>query len=292
MGACRLVLPNERLDLAGLSPNPPKGTDKDEVERRRDVLLKELGELEDLLFFASRHGVLMVFQGMDTAGKDGAIRRILSGLNSLGVRVAGFKRPTDEELGHDFLWRVHRQTPRRGDIVMFNRSHYEDVLVVRVHGLAPAPVIEQRYEHINAFERLLLDADTILLKFFLHISKDEQERRLLEREEQAETSWKLAAADWQEREHWEAYQEAYEVALARCSTERAPWRIVPAEKKWYRDFAILEALVEALRPYREAWHERLAQTGERARKELAAYRGTEPKSSGGRNRETRPEPKP
>ncbi|MCW5941214.1 MAG: hypothetical protein KIS66_03220 [Fimbriimonadaceae bacterium] len=272
MSGCRIVRPNEFLELSDLSPEPPKGTDKDAVEERRDALLKELGELEDLLFFASRHSVLLVFQGMDTAGKDGAIRRILAGLNSLGVRVAGFKRPTEEELGHDFLWRVHRQTPRRGDIVLFNRSHYEDVLVVRVHGLAPPEAIEGRYGHINAFERLLLDNDTILLKFFLHISKDEQKRRLLEREEQPETAWKLAAADWKEREHWDAYQEAYALALARCSPPEAPWRVVPAEKKWYRDFAVLEALVEALRPYRQEWNDYLDRTGARAKAELAEYR--------------------
>lgn len=274
MGACLVVQPEERINLAKLSPDPPKGADKDDVERRRDALLKELGELEDLLFFAGRQGLLMVFQGMDTAGKDGAIRRILSGLNSLGVRAAGFKRPTDEELGHDFLWRVHRQTPRRGEIVLFNRSHYEDVLVVRVHDLAPSNVIERRYDHINAFERLLRDSDTILLKFFLHISKEEQERRLLEREEQTQTAWKLAAADWRERERWDAYQEAYERALERCSPAEAPWLIVPAEKKWYRDFAVLEAMVEALRPYRAAWTEHLERMGERALAELAEYRRT------------------
>ena len=194
-----------------------------------------------------------MLQGRDTAGKDGAIKSVAGAMNPAGTRVASFKVPTPVERSHDFLWRVHKETPDLGETVFFNRSHYEDVLVVRVHKLAPEPVWKARYEHINHFENLLTDSKTIVVKFFLHISKEEQERRLLDREATPEKAWKLNAGDWQERAFWDDYSAAYDDVIERCSTEKAPWYVVPADHKWFRNVAIAEALLETLRPYKAGW---------------------------------------
>ncbi len=214
----------------------------------------------------------MVLQGRDTSGKDGSIRNILQWVNAQSCRVVPFKVPVGPELEHDFLWRVHAQTPGLGSIALFNRSHYEDVLVVRVRGLAPEEVWRKRYRHINAFEDLLLDSGVLIVKILLHISKEEQKERLLEREREYEKSWKLNVTDWQEREFWDAYTEAYDEVLRRCSTERAPWHIVPADHKWFRDLAVVSCIVEALRPHRGAWETHLKRLGEERRRELEAYR--------------------
>ena len=209
---------------------------------------------------------------MDTAGKDGAARHLF-GMNSiLSARVAGFKRPTEEELAHDYLWRVHKQTPGKGELVLFNRSHYEDVLVVRVHSLAPIEIIEQRYDQINAFEKHLAETGTVILKFFLHISKEEQEERLLEREQETSAAWKLAAGDWKEREKWDEYQEAYGLALSRCSSDQAPWQIIPADKKWWRNLLVTEAVIKALKEREGDYLAALRKLGETRKQELAAYR--------------------
>lgn len=215
-------------------------------------------------------------QGRDTAGKDGAINRILSYVNVQSARVASFKVPTPKELAHDFLWRVHSESPQAGGITVFNRSHYEDVLVVRVHELAPKEVWSARYDHINAFEKLLHDSRTTVLKFCLHISKEEQEQRLLEREADPTKSWKLAVGDWKERELWDEYTEAYNAAISKCSTKEAPWRIVPANHKWFRDLAIAEAILSALEPLEAGWRTTLAKIGEKAKAELTAYRSGVP----------------
>jgi PPK2 family polyphosphate:nucleotide phosphotransferase len=180
--------------------------------------------------------------------------------------------PTEEELAHDFLWRVHRVTPQRGMIGVFNRSHYEDVLVVRVHDLVPEQVWKKRYRMINDFEHMLAASNTIILKFFLHISREEQEQRLLEREQEMAKAWKLSAGDWRERERWDAYMAAYEDALAECSTKHAPWQIVPADRKWFRNYAVASTIVEALREYKGEWLETLGKIGDSAKTELAAYR--------------------
>ncbi len=273
MAYAHLVKPGSKVRLSDYSTLPPEGIEKDEAKRLTKDLDEELDELEDLLYFAGTHGLLVVVQGMDTAGKDGAIRHILRSSNAVSARVAGFKVPTEEERSHDFLWRVHKQTPGRGGITIFNRSHYEDVLVVRVHGLATPEVIEGRYEQINQFESLLAtNANTIIVKLFLHITKEEQEERLREREQDTEAYWKLSVGDWKEREHWDDYQRAYELALGRCSTETARWHIVPSDKKWFRNLAVSEAVVQALRPYREEWMERLEKVGAEAKAELEAYR--------------------
>lgn len=272
MPLTKRIEPGKPVELSKIDPDDDAGLSKEEAEERTRALGEELTELQELLFAAGQHGLLIVLQGRDTAGKDGTIRHLLNYMNAQGTAIAPFKVPTPKEIAHDFLWRVHQVTPGRGESVIFNRSHYEDVLVVRVHDIAPKEVWSKRYEHINRFERLLTDSNTIVLKFMLHISKEEQEERLLAREQETEKAWKLAVRDWQEREFWDAYTEAYEDALAKCSTEHAPWHVVPADKKWFRNLAITETIVEALRPYRNGWMDRLEAIGEKAKAELAAFR--------------------
>lgn len=205
-----------------------------------------LDELQQVLFAEDRHRVLIVLQGMDTSGKDGTVRHVFRGVNPVGVDVANFKQPTEIELQHDYLWRVHAQVPRRGEIVIFNRSHYEDVLVVRVHGLVPDEVWRRRYGHINDFERMLADEGTTILKFFLHISKDEQKARLQARLDDPAKHWKFEHGDVEERARWDDYVDAYEDALSRTSTDHAPWYVIPADKKWYRNLAVSTIIVEHL----------------------------------------------
>ena len=261
-----------KIKLKDFDPEDVAGLKREEGEKKTARLLEELVELQELLYAARQHSVLVVLQGRDTSGKDGTIRHVAGPLNSQGCAVASFKVPTEEELAHDFLWRVHARTPLAGHIQIFNRSHYEDVLVARVHKLAPEKVWRERYEHINAFERLLSDSSTIILKFYLHISKEEQEERLREREEDPTKAWKLSVGDWKEREHWDAYTTAYEDALNHCSAKHAPWFIVPADKKWFRNLAVAEALRDALAPYRKEWLARLEEASQDKLNELAEYR--------------------
>ncbi len=227
---------------------------------------QQLSNLQELLFAAQKHSVLIILQGMDTSGKDGTVRHVFSSVNPQGCEVHSFKTPTAEEQAHDFLWRVHKVTPQKGELGIFNRSHYEDVLVVRVHNLVPEDVWSRRYKEINHFEKLLAHNDTIILKFFLHISRDEQERRLLAREQDKDKSWKISASDFVERKYWDAYQDAYEDLLSKCSTDDAPWYIVPADHKWYRNLAIAHTLVHTLHKYQDQWK---AELEERGKKELA-----------------------
>jgi PPK2 family polyphosphate:nucleotide phosphotransferase len=190
--------------------------------------------------------VLIVFQGMDAAGKDGTIRHVMSGLNPQGCTVTPFKVPSAEEAKHDFLWRIHKAAPRLGEFAIFNRSQYEDVLVVRVHNLVPKSIWSGRYEQINSFEKLLAGANVKVLKFFLYISKDEQKERFRSRLKDPTRQWKLSEADFVERKYWEDYLRAYEDALTKCSTPWAPWYVIPANKKWYRNLAVSQVIVEAL----------------------------------------------
>jgi PPK2 family polyphosphate:nucleotide phosphotransferase len=264
----------KQVHLADYDPEDTDGMTKDEAQARLPDLTRRLEQLQGWLYGAKRQSVLVILQGMDTAGKDGAIKRVFTGFTPSGCQVCSFKVPTEEERNHDFLWRVHRYTPERGMIAVFNRSHYEDVLVARVHSLVPREVLEQRYRQINDFERLLTENNTLLFKFFLHISKQEQALRLLEREQDPEAGWKLSVSDWQERERWHEYQEAYEAALERCSTPQAPW-YMPANKKWYRNEVIARTLVEQLEPLSRQWKEALKEQSERARKELAAFHAQE-----------------
>lgn len=266
------VDPGSNVSLADYDASHDDGLEKEEGLERLEKLGSEIEELQELLFVTDQTALLCVFQGRDTAGKDGAINRVLSYTNVQGVHTSSFKAPSSEELAHDFLWRVHQKTPCRGEIGLFNRSHYEDVLVVRVHELVPDEVWKKRYEQINAFEELLARSGTIILKFYLHIDKDEQEERLLAREADPAKAWKLSVGDWKERELWDQYTEAFEDMLSKCSTKHAPWQIVPANKKWFRDLAIAEAIRDALAPHREVWLEHLERVGEKAKAELAEYR--------------------
>jgi PPK2 family polyphosphate:nucleotide phosphotransferase len=272
MPANRFDEPALKVRLADISSDPPKRLTKDDANARFEELNSELFKLQELLWGARTHSVLVVLQGRDAAGKDGAIKHVVGALNPRGVNVVSFGVPTPEERGHDFLWRVHRHAPRAGELAIFNRSHYEDVLVVRVHDLVPRSLWKERYDHINDFEELLAEHGTILLKFFLHISKEEQEKRLISREADPQTAWKLNVNDWKERERWDDYTEAYEDAIERCSTRFAPWYVVPADAKWYRNLVIAETLAEAMRPHREAWLEALDRAGKDGRRELDEYR--------------------
>ena len=238
-----------------------KYTDRALAAAEMEKLSEELGELQQLLAAAQHHSLLIVLQGMDTSGKDGTIRNVMAQVNPLGCEVRAFKAPTLRELAHDFLWRVHRVVPGRGVIGIFNRSHYEDVLIVRVHNQVPEKAWSQYYAAIHDFEELLTQNETIILKFFLHISNEEQERRLLARQKDKTDAWKLSAADWAERKYWDGYQAAYEDALSKCSTDEAPWYIVPANKKWSRNLLVARTLVHTLRPYKDQWLDKLVVRG-------------------------------
>jgi len=272
MPYARIVAPCEKLDLSKIDPADTGGIEKDDGEETTKTLGKELTDLQEVLYAAGQTALLIVLQGSDTSGKDGTIRHLLKYMNAQGTRIAPFKVPTPIELAHDYLWRVHAQTPGKGESVVFNRSHFEDVLVVRVHNLVPEGVWAKRYEQINQFEKLLTDSNTLIMKFFLHISKDEQEQRLREREQDVEKAWKLSVNDWKERDLWDSYAKAYEEALSKCSPENAPWHIVPANKKWFRDLAVTEAIVNALRPMKSQWMQHLTEIGTKAKAELEAYR--------------------
>jgi PPK2 family polyphosphate:nucleotide phosphotransferase len=266
------VEPGSKVRLKDYDTRSAGEVQREQAEAELERLTTELDELQELMYGARSHSLLVVMQGMDTSGKDGTVRKVFAKVSPLGSYVVPFGVPTEEELGHDFLWRVHKKTPHKGMIGIFNRSHYEDVLVVRVHELVPEGVWRARYRMINDFERLLAANNTIILKFFLHISKEEQEERLLAREQETEKAWKLAAGDWQERERWGDYMAAYQDALEQCSAGEAPWHIVPADRKWYRNYAVAATIVEALRGYRGGWLERLEKMGDEAKAELAQYR--------------------
>jgi PPK2 family polyphosphate:nucleotide phosphotransferase len=261
------VPPGTTVRLREYDPADTGGMTREEAERRTAGLADEFAEMQELLYGAAQQSVLIVLQGMDTSGKDGTIRHVMAPINPQGCNVITFKEPTPADLAHDFLWRVHPRTPAKGMIGIFNRSHYEDVLIVRVHNLVPKEVWKRRYAAINDFERLLVHNETIVLKFFLHISKEEQRARLLAREKEPAKAWKLSPGDWIERERWDDYQAAYEAALSECSTKEALWQIVPADKKWFRNLAITEAIMAALRPNVPAWRAALA---ERGKEQLAA----------------------
>jgi PPK2 family polyphosphate:nucleotide phosphotransferase len=243
------VQPGAKINLKDFAPDDLGDfKDKKEAGKTRTMeLLAELEKLQDVLYAEQKHKVMIVLQAMDTGGKDGTIRSIFQGINPQGVRVASFKAPTPEELSHDYLWRIHQQTPGKGEIVIFNRSHYEDVLVVRVHNLVPREVWARRYHHICEFERTLAEEGTVILKFFLHISAEEQRRRLLERLDIPEKRWKFNPGDLEERKFWDDYMQAYEEALNRTSAAHAPWYIVPSDRNWYRNLVVASVIVDALK---------------------------------------------
>ena len=243
-----VVKPGSRVRLGRMDPSDTSGFDGDKKdgEKAIDANLRKLDPLQELLYAEHKHKVLIVLQGMDTSGKDGTIRRVFEGVNPEGVRVAHFGIPSEEEEDHDYLWRVHKQVPGKGELVLFNRSHYESVLIERVHGLVPETVWSKRYQQLVDFERLLDEEGTTIVKFFLHIDKKEQERRFQDRLEDPTKHWKFSHLDYNERSYWRDYMRAYEDALERTSTEFAPWYVVPSNHAWFRDLVVSEVVVQAL----------------------------------------------
>lgn len=245
-----------------------------------------LRELQYLLYAEGKRSLLIILQAMDAGGKDGTINHVLGNMNPQGSRVYGFKVPSAEEAAHDFLWRIHHAAPQRGQVAIFNRSHYEDVLVSRVHGLVPKKVWSKRYELINDFEKNLADNGTHILKFFLHISPDEQLRRFKQRIDDPARHWKISESDYKERKYWDDYSKAFEAVLSRCSTAHAPWFIIPANHKWFRNLAVSQIVVEALESLEMAFPQPSVDIGEikekyhQAEEEAAAKNGGKVKGKG------------
>jgi PPK2 family polyphosphate:nucleotide phosphotransferase len=239
------VAPGAKIRLKDIDPAFKDGHEHHkQAEERIEHYQKRLCELQELLYAERRRSLLICLQAMDTGGKDGTINHVLAAMNPQGCRVAVFRQPSAEEAAHDFLWRVHRAAPARGEVVIFNRSHYEDVLVVRVHNLVPKDLWSRRYDRINEFEKGLVENGTHILKFYLHISKQEQLTRFKERLDDPTRQWKISEADYKERSFWDDYVAAYEDALSRCSSEHAPWFIIPADHKWFRNLAVARIIVE------------------------------------------------
>jgi PPK2 family polyphosphate:nucleotide phosphotransferase len=262
----------KKFQLSEVDPSDTGGWKKPAAVKQLEVLGAELAELTNLLAYAGEESLLVVIQGRDASGKDGLVRKILNFANVLNTEVHAFKAPNEEERGHDFLWRIHKATPRQGQMALFNRSHYEDIVAVRVHQLAPAEVWKPRHENINGFERFLTNEKTLVLKFFLDVSKEEQIERLLEREHDPRTAWKLNVNDWREIPLWDKTTEAYEDVFRRCSPAHAPWYIVPADHKWIRNLAVFERILLTLRPFRDQWHRKLELLRDRTLPEIEALR--------------------
>ncbi|WP_297325583.1 polyphosphate kinase 2 family protein [Nitrosomonas sp.] len=245
------VKPDSKLSLAHFDPDDTgdyKKTEsgKEKAKAATEKLIGKLSELQERLYANGNRALLIVLQGMDTSGKDGVIKHVMSGVNPQGCKVVTFKTPSVEELDHDFLWRVHQKAPAKGQIGIFNRSHYEDVLITRVHGRISDKMVKQRFDQIKEFEELLSESGTVIVKFFLHISKGEQKKRLEERINNPEKRWKFSEGDIEERKFWGSYIEAFEAMMAATSTDQAPWHIVPANRKWYRNLIIADHVVDAL----------------------------------------------
>lgn len=240
------VARGDTVDLSTWSTDDNAGYAKREGREITKGLNAELEALQELLWAEHRQKVLVVIQATDSGGKDGTIRHVFDGVNPQGVKVASFKKPSTLELRHDYLWRVHARTPGSGEMVLFNRSHYEDVLVVRVHNLVPEEQWSRRYEHIRNFEQMLADEGTTIVKFFLHISKEEQRERLQARLDEPDKNWKFSMGDLAEREHWDEYQAAFGDMLSETSTDSAPWYVVPADRKWFRNLLVSKVMVDTL----------------------------------------------
>ena len=240
------VEPGSRVHLADVDPNETHGRSKAHADEELARGLERLTSLQDRLWAEAQHPILIVLQGIDASGKDGTVRHVMSAFNPMGCLVTSWKAPTPIELAHDYLWRIHQRTPGKGEISIFNRSHYEDVLVVRVHDLVPKAVWSKRYDQINAFERILTSSGTTILKFFLWIDKEEQKQRFQARLEDPDKRWKFRLRDLEERKLWDAYVAADEAMLERCSTDAAPWYVVPANRKWFRNLAVADIVAETL----------------------------------------------
>jgi PPK2 family polyphosphate:nucleotide phosphotransferase len=240
------IRPGTRVRIMDADAEDPARVDKGDLKEELAQVRERIAQLQRAFYADGRRALLVIFQGRDASGKDGVIRAVFQGVNPMGMQVTGFRKPTEEELAHDFLWRVHRAVPQRGMFGLFNRSHYEDVLVVRVHDLVPPEVWEQRYDQINVFERHLATNGVVILKFFLHISREEQRKRLIERLEDPEKNWKFNAGDLMERQKWDAYTEAYEAALSRCTTAECPWYLVPADRNAVRNVLVARTVAAVL----------------------------------------------
>jgi PPK2 family polyphosphate:nucleotide phosphotransferase len=264
------VKPGDKVRLSDIDPGDTHGIARDRAAKLSSPLEDQLTRLQETLYAAGENSILIVLQGLDTAGKDGTIKHVMAHFNPSGCRVESFKSPTPVELAHDFLWRIHSVTPPKDSIAVFNRSHYEDVLIARVHNLVPKAVWQRRYEHINAFESLLVDNGTIVLKFFLYISKQEQSERLLARQQDEMKAWKLSTTDWSEHALYDDYVDAYQDALERCSTEHAPWYIVPANHKWFRNLAVAQTLVDVLEPDVARWETDVKRRGQEELKAISS----------------------
>jgi len=241
------------IRLKDFNPDFHAGLDKEATREKTEKLCQRIADLQNLLYANAKQSVLILLQGMDTSGKDGAVKSLLKFVMPFEIEVTSFKQPTSEELARDFLWRIHKAVPKHGHIGVFNRSHYEDVLIVRVMDLQPKKVWQARYAQINGFEKYLAANDVILLKFFLHISKEEQARRLRARLEDPHKNWKFEAADLEMRAKWDDFQKAYEDALNHCSPALTPWHIVPSDRKWYRDYVIAQTVVDRLDKLKLKW---------------------------------------
>jgi PPK2 family polyphosphate:nucleotide phosphotransferase len=240
------VRPGARVDLSSIDPSATYGRVKEAASAELEDGLARLTDLQDRLWAEGKRRVLVVLQGIDAAGKDGTLRHVMGAFNPQGCPVTSFKVPSPEELAHDYLWRVHRRVPGKGEIGVFNRSHYEDVLIVRVHDLVPKKVWSRRYDQINAFERLLVEEGTTIVKFFLYIDRDEQRERFQARLDDPDKRWKFRLGDLEERKRWDDYIAAFEEALTRCSTAEAPWYIIPSNRKWFRNLAVANILADTL----------------------------------------------
>ncbi|TWT33660.1 Polyphosphate kinase 2 (PPK2) [Posidoniimonas corsicana] len=239
--------PGDKINLKDVAARPDVGHwDKESAAERMAENTAKSRDLAYRLYAENKQTLLLVLQGMDTAGKDGTIRHVTTGINPQSFQIAPFKQPSSEELDHDFLWRVHKAVPRRGNVGIFNRSQYEDVLIVRVHNLVPKSVWSTRYDRINDFEKLLTEGGVRIVKCFLHISKEEQRERLQARLDNPDKRWKFSKGDLAERKLWDDYQEAYEDALNKCNTKHAPWHIIPSDRKWYRNLIVSELLKDTL----------------------------------------------
>lgn len=243
-----IIKPGSKVKLADIDPDfHDKDLNKARSKPELQLILDDLSRMQEELYAEKKHALLIVLQGIDSAGKDGICWHVITGMNPQGCTVSSFKQPSSEELAHDFLWRVHVKTPGRGHVAVFNRSHYEDVLVVRVHDLVPKKVWSRRYEAINMFEELLANNGVHIIKFFLYISKEEQLERFAKRLEDKDRQWKISMSDYAEREHWDAYTEAYEDMLSKCSTDHAPWYVIPSNRKWFRNLAAASIIRDTLR---------------------------------------------
>lgn len=238
--------PETKFKLAKFAADDTHGVSKSHATKALAGHIPRLAALHDLLYAEHKRALLIVLQGMDAAGKDGTIKHVMSGVNPQGCKVTSFKQPTPIQLDHDFLWRIHAEVPEKGSIGIFNRSHYEDVLIARVHSLVPRKIWKKRYEAINDFEKLLTENNVHIVKCFLHMSAEEQEKRFMARLNDPNKNWKASAADFSERKFWDAYQEAYQDVIEKCSTRYAPWYVIPSDHKWFRNYAVGEIVIRTL----------------------------------------------